>query len=143
MPAHEPDRREVQPRRQPVPAEDPQPEERRLEEERGEALDGQGRAEHAADEVEYTDQFIPNWNSCTRPVATPIAKLINSSVPKNRVSRSHAVVARAVPDRLHDRHERREPERERDEQEVVDRRRRELEPGEVHGVDRANTVRGR
>ena len=25
---------------------------------------------------EYTDQFIPNWNSCTRPVATPIAKLI-------------------------------------------------------------------
>jgi hypothetical protein len=33
---------------------------------------------------------MPNWNSCTRPVATPIAKLISSSVPKNRVSRSHA-----------------------------------------------------
>ena len=39
---------------------------------------------------EYTDQFIPNWNSWTRPVATPIAKLISSSVPKNFVSRSHA-----------------------------------------------------
>ena len=39
---------------------------------------------------EYTDQFIPNWNSCTSPVATPIAKLISSSVPKKRVSRSHA-----------------------------------------------------
>ncbi len=35
---------------------------------------------------EYTDQFIPNWNSCTRPVATPIAKLIRNSVPKKRVS---------------------------------------------------------
>ena len=40
--------------------------------------------------LEYTDQLIPNWNSCTSPVATPIAKLISSSVPKNRVSRSHA-----------------------------------------------------
>ena len=39
---------------------------------------------------EYTDQFIPNWNSCTRPVATPIAKLIRYSVPKKRVSRSQA-----------------------------------------------------
>ena len=39
---------------------------------------------------EYTDQFIPNWNSCTRPVATPIAKLISSSVPKKRVNRSQA-----------------------------------------------------
>ena len=38
---------------------------------------------------ENDDQFIPNWNSCTRPVATPIAKLIRKSVPKNRVSRSH------------------------------------------------------
>ncbi len=37
---------------------------------------------------EYTDQFIPNWNSCTRPVATPIAKLIRKSVPKKCVSRS-------------------------------------------------------
>ena len=39
---------------------------------------------------EYTDQFIPNWNSWTSPVATPIAKLISSSVPKNRVNRNHA-----------------------------------------------------
>ncbi len=39
---------------------------------------------------EYTDQFMPNWNSWTRPVATPIAKLISISVPKKRVSRSHA-----------------------------------------------------
>ena len=38
---------------------------------------------------EYDDQFIPNWNSCSSPVAAPIAKLISSSVPKNFVRRSH------------------------------------------------------
>ncbi len=38
---------------------------------------------------EYSLQFIPNWNSCTRPVATPRAKLIRNSFPKNLVSRYH------------------------------------------------------
>ena len=33
---------------------------------------------------------MPNWNSCTSPVATPIAKLMSMSVPKKRVSRSQA-----------------------------------------------------
>src|SRR4029453_9630197 len=33
---------------------------------------------------------MPNSTSWTRPVATPIAKLISSSVPKNFVRRSHA-----------------------------------------------------
>ena len=32
---------------------------------------------------------MPNWNSMTRPVATPIAKLIRNSAPKKRVRRSH------------------------------------------------------
>ena len=36
---------------------------------------------------EYCPQFIPNWNSCTMPVTTPIATLMTSSVPKNFVSR--------------------------------------------------------
>ena len=36
---------------------------------------------------EYADQFIPNSNSCTRPVTTPTATLMTSSVPKNLVSR--------------------------------------------------------
>ena len=35
---------------------------------------------------EYSDQFMPNWNSCTIPVTTPIAKLIRNSFPKNFVS---------------------------------------------------------
>ena len=41
---------------------------------------------------EYSLQFIPNWNSCTMPVATPSAKLIRNSLPKNLVSRYHAVL---------------------------------------------------
>jgi len=36
----------------------------------------------------YSLQFMPNWNSWTMPVATPIAKLMSSSLPKNLVSRS-------------------------------------------------------
>ena len=48
---HQPDAGVVELRRQPVPAEDPQAEERRLEEERQEALDGQRRTEDVADEA--------------------------------------------------------------------------------------------
>jgi hypothetical protein len=36
---------------------------------------------------EYSAQFIPNWNSCTMPVTTPIAKLIRKSLPQNLVMR--------------------------------------------------------
>ena len=39
---------------------------------------------------EYSDQFIPNWNSCTIPVTTPAAKLMRKSLLKNLVSRSHS-----------------------------------------------------
>ena len=42
---------------------------------------------------EYSLQFIPNWNSWTMPVATPSAKLIRNSLPKNRVNRYQAVLS--------------------------------------------------
>src|SRR5580693_7549125 len=53
---------------------------------------------------EYAPQFIPNSNSCTIPVTTPIATLMTSSVPKNLVNRRysswrlrcHAVCSSAV-----------------------------------------------
>ena len=38
---------------------------------------------------EYSDQFIPNWNSWTMPVTTPRAKLMRKSFPKNFVSRRY------------------------------------------------------
>ncbi len=39
---------------------------------------------------EYAPQSIPNWNSCTSPVTTPMATLMTSSVPKNLVSRRYS-----------------------------------------------------
>src|SRR4030066_895487 len=32
---------------------------------------------------EYSDHVMPNWNSWTMPVTTPIAKLIRSNLPQN------------------------------------------------------------
>ena len=46
---------------------------------------------------EYSDQFMPNWNSCTMPVTTPMAKLIRNNFPKNFVRRRYL----ASPDRFH------------------------------------------
>ena len=39
---------------------------------------------------EYAPQFMPNSNSCTMPVTTPIATLMTSSVPKNLVNRRYS-----------------------------------------------------
>ena len=38
---------------------------------------------------EHADQFMPNWNSCTMPVTTPIAKLMRKIFPNSRVRCSH------------------------------------------------------
>ena len=38
---------------------------------------------------EYSDQFMPNWNSWTMPVATPRAKLMSRILPKNFVATLH------------------------------------------------------
>ena len=40
---------------------------------------------------------MPNWNSWTMPVTTPIAKLMRNSSPKNRVSRRYS----SLPVRYH------------------------------------------
>ena len=45
----------------------------------------------------YSDQFMPNWNSCTMPVTTPMAKLIRNSFPKNLVNRRYC----SLPVRCH------------------------------------------
>ena len=38
----------------------------------------------------YSLQAMPNWNSCTMPVATPIMKLIRKSLPQNLVIRRYS-----------------------------------------------------
>nr|KEO85294.1 hypothetical protein DA06_25530 [Georgenia sp. SUBG003] len=79
----------MQPLGQPALAEDPQAQEGGLEEEGGERLDRERAPKMSPTKREYSDQFMPNWNSCTMPVATPSAKLMSRTLPKNFVSRCH------------------------------------------------------
>ena len=74
---------------------------------------------------------MPNWNSWTMPVTTPMAKLMRKSFPKNLVVRQVLVLAGAVPGRLQAGDEDGESDRERDEEEVVDGRDAELPPSKV------------
>ena len=66
-------REEPQPGAQPVATEEHQAKEPALEEEREHTLGGQQAAEDVADEPGVVDQFIPNSNSWTIPVAMPMA----------------------------------------------------------------------
>ncbi len=50
------------------------------------AFSASGAPKMSPTKREYSDQFMPNWNSCTMPVTTPAAKLIRKSFPKNFVS---------------------------------------------------------
>jgi hypothetical protein len=84
---HQPDRGQVGPLGQLVPTEDPQPQEGGLEEEGDEPSIASGAPKTSPTKREYSDQFIPNWNSWTMPVTTPIAKLTRKSFPQNLVRR--------------------------------------------------------
>ena len=80
-------------------------------------------------------QFVPNWNSIVMPVATPIAKLIPNSVPQNFVVRSTSCDRSShrplsIITRFHG-----EPRVKRHEQEVIQRRERELQPREGNDVE--------
>ena len=74
---------------------------------------------------------MPNWNSCTMPVTTPMAKLIRNSRRQKRVIGSHlscrlGVATGPVGGGLHDRQQKGEADGEGDEHEVEDRRDPEL-----------------
>src|SRR5699024_10119555 len=72
------------------PAEDPQPQEHRLEEEGGQPLERERCAEHVAHVPGVLGPVQPNWNSCTMPVAIPMPKFTISIEPKNFVFRVQA-----------------------------------------------------
>ena len=138
----EPDRREMDALREPVPAEDPEPEERRLEHERREPLDRERRAEDVADELRVDRPVHPELELLHEPGRDADREVDEHERPEEAREPQPGLVAAAVPERLHDRDERREPERQRDEEEVVERRRRELEAREVDRGDgeRAHNV---
>ena len=127
----EPDRRQVDALREPIPAEDPEPEEGRLEHERREALDRERRAEHVADVLRVDRPVHPELELLDEPRRDADREVDQHQRPEEAGQPQPRLVAGAVPARVHDRDKRREPERERDEEEVVERRHRELEPSEI------------
>ena len=85
---------------------------------------------------EYSDQFIPNWNSWTIPVATPIAKLMRKSFPQNFVRRFQTSWPVTYQRRVEERDHPDEAEGQGHEEEVVDGGDAELPAGEgqrIHG----------
>ena len=132
-------RREVHARRESVPAEDPEAEERRLEHERGEPLHRERRAEDVADELGVDRPVHPELELLHKAGRDPDREVDEHQRPEEARQAQPALVARPVPQRLHDRDERREAERERNEQEVVQRRHRELHAREIDSRDGETT----
>src|SRR5262245_21197813 len=130
---HDPDGCQVDARREPVPTEDPEAEEGRLEEERRQSLDGQRRTEHVADEPRVHRPVHPELEFLDEPGGDRDRDVDQQERPEEAGQAQPGLVPGAVPDRLHDRHQRRQTESQRYEEEVVDRRRRELHPREVDG----------
>ena len=131
----DPDRRQMDALREPIPAEDPEPEEGRLEHEGREPLDRERRSEHVPDELRVDRPVHPELELLDEPrrdADREVDEHQRAEEPRQTKPRD---VARPVPQRLHDRDERGEPERERHEQEVVEGRRRELEACEVDRAD--------
>ena len=137
----DPQRRQVHARRQPVPAEDPEAEERRLEEERGQALDRERRAEDVADELRVDRPVHPELELLHEPGGDADREVDQEERAEEVRQPQPALVPRPVPQRLHDRDERPQPERQRHEQEVVDRRRRELDARQVDAVSASLVTR--
>ena len=121
----------MDPRREAVPAEDPEAEERRLQEEGGQALDRERRAEHVAHELRVDRPVHPELELLHQPGGDADREVDQEERPEEVREAQPALVPRPVPLRLHDRDERPEAERQRHEQEVVQRGRRELNPREV------------
>ena len=75
---------------------------------------------------------MPNWNSIVIPVATPMAKLMPNSSPQNLRHALPDLAPGHDVDRFHDHQDHGQPEGERNEQEVIQRREGELQAREVN-----------
>jgi len=127
----QPDRRQVQATGEPVPAEDPEPEEGGLEGERCEALDRERGAEDVADELRVDRPVHPELKLLNQSGGDPDREVDQQQRPEEAGQPQPRLVARPVPQRLHDRDERGEPERQGHKKEVIERGHRELNAGEV------------
>ncbi len=142
----EPDRREVDLLGQLVPAEDPQAEERRLEEEGRQGLHRERRAEDVADEPRVLAPVHAELELLHDAGGHADGEVDQHQLAEELGQAEPALVARPVPGGLHDRDERREADRQRHEDEVVDRRDAELPSGQgkcVHSVSSGRGQSGR
>ena len=130
----QPDRGQVHLAGQAVPAEDPQAEERRLDEERRQALDSERGAEDVTDEARVLAPVHAELELLHDAGGDADREVDQEQLAEELRQPQPALVVRAHPDRLHDRHERRQADRQRDEHEVVDRDDPELPSGKVQRV---------
>ena len=116
----EPDRREVHPLRQSIPSEEPEAEERRLEEERGQALHRERRAEHVADVPRVAGPVHAELELLHEPGDDADRDVDHEQRAEELGQPLVLGVAPSVPHRLQHGDEEAEPDRHRHEQEVVD-----------------------
>ena len=131
---HDPDRREVDPRLQAVPAEDPQAEKRGLEEEGGKSFHRERRAEDVADVLGVRRPVHPELKLLDDARDDAEREVDQEQLAEEPRQSQPALVMSPVPGRLERRDEPDEPDRDRNEEEVVERRDGELPAGEVEGA---------
>ena len=122
-PRHQPYACQVQPLGQPVPAEDPDPEERGLEEEGEEALHRQRAAEDVAYVARVCRPVHAELEFLHEPGHDPHGDVDEQQGSEETGQPAIGLLSLPVPGGLEQRHEKRESDRHRDEEEVVDARR--------------------
>jgi hypothetical protein len=126
---------------QPVPAEDPQAEERRLEEEREQALDGQRGAEDVPDETRVVAPVHPELELLHDAGDHTHREVDQEELAPELRGPQPVFPAGAHPGGLQAGDERRHPDRDRYEQEVVDGGDAELPAGQIKSVHTAEPAR--
>jgi hypothetical protein len=111
----EPDRGQVQPLGQPVPAEDPQADEGRLEEEGDQRLDGEGGAEDVADEAGVVAPVHAELELLHDAGDHPHREVDQEELAVELGELEVALVAGAVPQGLQDGHQDRQADGQRHE----------------------------
>ena len=121
---------------QAVPTEDPQAEEGRFHEEGEEGLEGQRRAEDVADVAGVLGPVHAELELLHDAGGHAEGEVDQQDLAEERRGDAPLLVAGAQVGGLHERHERGQPDRERNEDEVVDGRDAELPSSQIEGVQR-------
>ena len=136
----DPDGCQVDLLREAVPAEDPEAQEGRLEEEREQTLDRQRSPEDVADEPAVGAPVHPELELLDDPRDHAEREVDEEQLAEEACQAQVLRVAGAHPGGLQAGHEERQPDRQGDEQEVINGRDGELPAGQVEGAHRAPRV---